>query len=132
MCIRDSHELNQANIDHRDLVRLNIYKHITRISKGPRYGGIVVDPPPYEPSGQKPSSIGYGSAALAPYCLPMLQDNGWMLCFFHYGSGIDDEEQKIIDSSDGTLEIIWRGTSGDDYPEVDTTKKLRVTAFKKI
>lgn len=125
-------ELNGVAVDRRDLARMNIYQHIRRAQAGrQRYGGIIVDAPPDAASGTGPR----GAIALAPSCARMLEPGGWMLCFFHHeAERTHDELDAAVTAAaaaDGKrLDVVWRGTSGEDFPEEDPRRKLRISAFQ--
>jgi len=129
--LRANYRLNELRIDERDLVRLNIYQHLRKkATQRQRYDGIIIDCPPYAP--HKDRTPGErGIFALARHARPMLAPGGWMLCFFHHLSEPRDElEAKIVRECGDDLEIAWRGSSGDDFPETEPAHKSRMTAFR--
>lgn len=121
---RANSELNGVRLDARDLARMNIYQHLRRQQAArQRYGGIILDPPP-DPSAP-------GLLALAPRCARMLEPGGWLLCFYHHEPERthDELDGDLLAAADRPLDVLWRGTSGPDFPEEDPRKKLRLTAF---
>ncbi len=132
---KHNHELNGVAIDDRDLMRVNIYQHLRRASaKRRRFDAIILDAPPYsEASARSDRTPGArGLPALAALTAPLLNPGGWLLCFFHHSPLSHAEHEAAFVADAGMeLDIAWRGTSGDDFPESDERNKLRLTAFTK-
>lgn len=129
---RDNYRLNDLAIDDRDLVRLNIYQHLRRNSaRRLSYEGVIIDSPPYAP--HKDRTPGKrGLLAIAENVRPMLAEGGWMLCFFHHMRKPRAElEDEVLNACPG-MRVIWRGQSGDDFPEDDERDKSRMTAFQVV
>jgi 23S rRNA (cytosine1962-C5)-methyltransferase len=127
-------ELNQLAIDERDLARMNIYQHIRRAQAGrQRYGGIIVDPPPgpAEPRRKDRTPGLRGTFALVQPAARMLEPGGWLLCFHHRDSRerAAIEEEMAAAAGPVRLELLWWGESGDDFPEPDPRRGLRVSAW---
>ena len=126
---RVNHTLNELPVDDRSLLRGNIYTHLPRaVRQGQRFDAVILDPPPQLPriKGRRPQ--GQDFATLARFATDLLEDEGWVLCFFNrYDKSLERYEQEVADASDGKLQPLWRGTSGDDFPEGE----LRVTAWIK-
>jgi 23S rRNA (cytosine1962-C5)-methyltransferase len=124
-----NHALNGVPIDDRDLARVNIYQHLKRVAaRRKRWGGIVLDPPPPP----RRDDAGKALEKLAALTAPTLDPDGWLLCFFHHSDrSRDDHEQAVLAAAGVPLEVAWRGTSGDDFPETDPNRKLRLTAFRR-
>jgi 23S rRNA (cytosine1962-C5)-methyltransferase len=129
---RENYKANGVSIDGRDTVRGDAYQHMKRAaSSGQQFGGAMIDVPPGLHRGG--GSSFEGLCALAGPVVSMLSDDGWVLCFFHHTSHSHDElEQRFIDAAGVPLKSIWRGTSGEDFPESDPTKKLRLSAMTKV
>ena len=125
-------ELNHVPVDERDLARMNIYQHIRRAQAGrQRYGAIILDPPPGpERPRRKDRTPGErGTLALVPQVARMLEPGGWLLCFFHHDPREQAELEAEVTTGDPRLELLWRGESGDDFPDSPVRRKLRVSAW---
>ncbi|MCA8959633.1 MAG: class I SAM-dependent methyltransferase, partial [Planctomycetes bacterium] len=129
---RENHRLNDLAVDERGFLCGDVYRHLPRASKsGAQFDGIVLDPPPRVPERQRRRNPdGQDYAALVRLVIPLLAPRAWLLCFFHrFDRTRDAFEREVIEASDHTLRIEWRGTSGPDFPENDPERKLRLTAF---
>ena len=130
---RANHVCNELPIDARDLARMNIYQHLRRQSAGRlRCGGIIVDAPPLAGLALRSDRTpgGRGLFALVPLAARMLVAGGWMLCFFHHDERDRDQlERAVQDAAGAPLDVLWRGESGPDFPELVPHRKLRLTAF---
>lgn len=128
---RENYKANGLSIDGRDLVRGNAYQHMRRAAKaGQRFDGIVVDVPPGLHRGSATSFE--GTCGLAADLVSMLSENGWVLCFFHHiAQSHEAVEASFAQAAGCALKPLWRGTSGEDFPENDPTKKLRLSALAK-
>jgi 23S rRNA (cytosine1962-C5)-methyltransferase len=128
-----NHELNCLPIDDRCLVRGNIYTHLPRaIKNGQRFDAVILDPPPQLPriKGRRPEGQDY--AKLARLATELLDEGGWLLCFFsRYDRSLDQYEEEVALASDGKLRPGWRGTSGDDFPSENPQENLRLTTWIK-
>jgi 23S rRNA (cytosine1962-C5)-methyltransferase len=133
---RANHELNGVPIDDRSVARMNLYQHLRKNKAArQRYGAIILDPPPGpetpRPGDRTPGER--GPLALIPHVARMLEPGGWLLVFLHHGiRTAADGERDIVAAAAGVgvaLEPTWRGTSGDDFPEEDATRKLQLVAF---
>lgn len=129
---RANHELNRVPIDERDLMNVNLYQHLRKAAAGRRrFDGVIVDPPPLEPRDRTPGPKGL--AGLAPLVARMLDPGGWMLCLIHGDERpYDQREREVIDSAGVPMDVMWRGASGDDFPDGDPKWKLRITAFRRL
>jgi len=129
---RENHRLNGLSVDPRDFLLGNVYQHLPHARRsGLSFDGIVLDPPPRVPrrmARRRPQGQDYGQ--LAELAGPLMAPEGWLLCFFNR---IDRNraslEQEVLEHAGVPLEPIWRGTSGEDFPERDPERKLRLTAF---
>ncbi|MBL4846232.1 MAG: class I SAM-dependent methyltransferase [Planctomycetes bacterium] len=121
--------LNDLHVDGRDLVREDLYAYLRRaLRKEASFDGVVLDPPPQVPN--RPPGAGQDYGTLARLAGPLLSPGGWLLCFFHRRDKPRSEyEQEVLEASPAPLEILWRGTSGVDFPEANVESKLRFTAF---
>lgn len=128
-----NHALNNLPIDDRDLMKVNLYQHLRKAAAGRRrFDGIIVDPPPLAPRDRTPGAK--GMIGLAPLVARMLAPGGWLLCLLHGNdSTYEEREQALIDATAQTpLEPMWRGTSGDDFPDEDARWKLQLAAFRRV
>lgn len=130
---RANHALNDLPIDDRSLFRGNIYTHLPRaIRHGQRFDAVILDPPPKPPriKGHKPKGQDYST--LARFATDLLDDGGWLLCFFsRFDQSRQEYEAEVAAAGDGRLQPSWRGASGDDFPEANPESKLRLTAWTK-
>ena len=82
---RENHRLNDLSIDNRGFLCGDVYRHLPRAAKsGAQFDGIVLDPPPRVPERKRrrhPDGQDFGK--LTELVLPLLEDAGWLLCFFH-------------------------------------------------
>ena len=125
--------LNGLPIDDRALFRGNIYTHLPRaIRNGQRFDAVILDPPPKPPriKGHKPHGQDY--PRLAQWATELLDDDGWLLCFFsRFDQSRAQYEAEVAAAGAGKLQLWWRGSSGDDFPEENPEAKLRLTAWIK-
>jgi 23S rRNA (cytosine1962-C5)-methyltransferase len=127
-----NHDLNGLPIDDRNLIREDLYKYLRRAGKKKRLqvDGVILDPPPMVPGRGSHRPPGQDYATLVPLATPLLSVGGWLLCFFHrHERTRADAEAEVLRASTVPLEVLWRGTSGVDFPEDDPQAKLRFTAF---
>ena len=130
--LKRNYALNDLPLDDRDLVRLDLYPHLRRLAREEKtFEGIVLDPPPQVPGrGSKREPRGQDFTTLVPLAADVLAPEGWLLCFFSsYRRTRSAYEAEVLGASPVPLDVIWRGTSGIDFPEEDPESKLRVTAF---
>jgi 23S rRNA (cytosine1962-C5)-methyltransferase len=130
---RANHELNNLPIDDRSLLRGNVYTHLPRaIRNGQRFDAVILDPPPRLPRSKARKPQGQDYTRLARWATDLLEDGGWLLCFFsRYDQSRERYEEEVVAASDGDLRPWWRGTSGDDFPEEKSRENLRLTAWIK-
>ena len=130
--IRRNLERNGLPVDDRNLVREDLYKHLRRAGrKEVAVDAIVLDPPPKVPARGSHAPPGQDFETLAPLCTALLAPGGWLLCFFHRRDVPRERyEAQVFEASPRPLQVLWRGTSGDDFPEADPEAKLRFTAFE--
>jgi len=130
---QENHRLNELAMDARDLLCGDVYFHLPRAARsGRRFGGIILDPPPKVPERGWHKPEGQDLAKLASLCGPLLEPGGWLLCFMHRASGRREAVEAEIQEAAGVpLQVIWRGTSGEDFPELELEAKLRLTAFRR-
>lgn len=128
---RRNHELNDQRVDARNFVKGSVYDLLPRAGRGgQRFGGILLDPPPQVPVRNRRLPPGQDYASLIPRCLPVLADDGWLVCTLHRYDQRSESYRQIIESaSGGRLELIDTLTSGDEFPEDDPEKKLRILVF---
>ncbi len=129
---RDNHRLNDLPVDNRAFMCGDVYQHLPRAAKaGVTFDAIVLDPPPRVPArGHRRNPEGQDFEKLIELTLPLLADDGWLLCFFHrFDRTREQFESEVAEASAGQLEPGWRGISGDDFQEDNPEKKLRLTAF---
>ena len=56
-----------------------------------------------------------------------------MLCFFsRYEGEREQSEQEVLDNSVCELEVIFRATSGEDFPERNPESKLKLSVFRRV
>ncbi len=129
--VRTNLELNELRVDARDLIAGDLYVHLRRMAKGSRrFDGIILDPPPQVPGRGAHRPSGQDYETLLPATLPLLSPGGWLLCFFSRRNQSQATcEAAIQDAASVPLEVIHRGTSGDDFPEADANAKLSFSAF---
>lgn len=128
----DNHRLNNQRIDHRDLVCQDVAQFLKGAAGGKRrFGGIIVDPPPSREDGRQEGEL--SPIGLSAQVNALLQPGGWSLCFFHHDQRCWDElEAEYIEASGQELEVVWRGRSGTDFPEVDERRALRLSTFQRL
>lgn len=128
--LKRNYKLNRLRIDDRDLVRADLYPHLRRLANaGREFDGIILDPPPMVPGREV---RGQDYADLVRLATEVLAPDGWLLCFFSsYRRTRDAYEEEVLGASPGTLDVLWRGTSGIDFPETDADAKLRFAAFRR-
>ncbi len=129
---RENHLLNDLRVDPRDFLVGNVYQHLPHAQRAKlRFDGIVLDPPPRVPNRmarRRPQGQDYGQ--FVKLVAPLMAPEGWLLCFFHrFDRSRKAFEQEVLEHAGVSLEPIWRGTSGEDFPEHDLERKLRLTAF---
>ncbi len=129
---RKNHLLNDLPLDSRSFMKGNVYQHLPRAHRaGVCFDGVILDPPPRVPdrmANRQP--LGQDYRQLTPLVTPLLAPGAWLLCFFNrFDRCRVDLEQDVLESSEVPLEVLWRGSSGEDFPEDDRERKLRLTAF---
>ena len=129
---RKNHRLNDLPIEDRAFLKGNVYQHLPRAFRaGASFEGIILDPPPRVPKGMaRRRPLGQDFAQLASLAAPLLAAGGWLLCFFsRFDREREDFERDVLENAGGPLSVLWRGESGEDFPEADSERKLRLTAF---
>lgn len=132
MLARENHRLNGLHIDERSFFAGDVYRHLPRAARsGRQFDGIVLDPPPCVPGQRRKNNPGAQDfARLTRLTTQVLAPGGWLLCFFHrFDRSRAEFEAEVMAHSACDLSVLWRGTSGPDFPELDPERKLRVTAF---
>jgi len=132
--LKRNYALNDLPIDDRDLVQSDLYPHLRRLAReGKAFEGVVLDPPPQVPGrGSESERRGQDFTTLVPLAADVLAPEGWLLCFFSsYRRTRTAYEAEVLAAAPYPLDVIWRGTSGIDFPEEDPESKLRVTAFSR-
>jgi 23S rRNA (cytosine1962-C5)-methyltransferase len=130
---QENHALNGSPVDDRALVRGDVYRHLPRAQRsGQQFDGIILDPPPQVPDrGGRRKPVGQDVGTLARLCSGLLAPNAWMLCLFHGRAGTwQERENEVLSCAARPLSVIWRGQSGEDFYEVNTQDKLKMTAFQ--
>ncbi len=125
---QENHKLNDQRTDARDCERLDVEKMLRKAaSKGRRFGGIIVDPPPPGLSAQDVAT----PISLAPLLAKVADEGAWILCFFHHDKRSWDELENTMGEALGRrFEPLWRGRSGRDFPESSQERDLRLSAFR--
>ena len=128
-----NHAINGVPIEERDLMRGDLYYHLPRAAKaGKSFDAIILDPPPEMPRSKRGHARGQDYPRLTRLATSLLAPGAWLLCFFHgYEMTRKTFEDQVLEASRCDLEVLWRGTSGDDFPEHDPEKKLRLTVFQR-
>ena len=129
---RHNCRLNGLKPDGRSFMVGNVYQHLPRaLRAGVRFDGIILDPPPRVPRGmahRRPK--GQDFTQLTGLAAPLLAPGGWLLCFFsRYDRSRAAYEAEVLENAGVLLSVLWRGESGEDFPEEDPERKLRLTAF---
>ena len=131
--IQDNYRINNIELDTRNFLRGDIYKHLPRaIKAGQRFDGIILDPPPkiYPSRYASHRPRGQDFPALIQYCSELLNPGGWIMgMLHHFDYSWDDFEDQVTQASNGLLHPQVRITSGIDFPESEPAKKLRVSIF---
>ncbi len=124
-----NHARNAQHVDHRDLVCEDVLRYLGRTGTiERRYGGVIVDPPPNREGNTQSGSL--STISLAAKVHPMMEAGGWILCFFHHDARSWDElEHAVFEAVGHKLPVLWRGTSGSDFPEGDARRRLRLSSF---
>jgi 23S rRNA (cytosine1962-C5)-methyltransferase len=129
---RENHRLNDLAVDERAFLKGNVYQHLPRaLRAGAIFEGIILDPPPRVPNSMahRPPR-GQDFAQLASLAAPLLATGGWLLCFFsRYDRVRAACEKDVLENAGVPLSVLWRGESGEDFPEAEPERKLRLTAF---
>ena len=132
---REHHVLNDLPVDSRSFIVGNVYQQLARARRGTvALDGIILDPPPVVPrklAPRKPKGQDYPQ--LSSLAAPLLSVGGWLLCFFsRFDRTRAEYERDVLDHAGTPLEVIWRGTSGVDFPAIDAEQKLRMTVFERV
>lgn len=131
---RQNHQLNGLPIDNRALMCGNVYEHLPRASKaGQQFDGIILDPPPQVPENTgRQRALGQDYPQLMPLVAPLLAPEAWLLCFFNRLDQTRQQlEAQVLSCAGVPLAVCWRGESGEDFPELESERKLRLTAFRR-
>lgn len=134
MLARENHRLNGLPINERSFIAGDVYRHLPRAARGgAQFDGIVLDPPPCVPRQWRKNHPGAQDfARLTRLTTKLLAPGGWLLCFFHrFDRSRAEFEAEVMAHAAYDLRVLWRGTSGPDFPELDPERKLRVTAFER-
>jgi 23S rRNA (cytosine1962-C5)-methyltransferase len=129
---RENHRLNGLPINERSFFAGDVYRHLPRAARsGAQFDGIVLDPPPCVPGQRRKNNPrAQDFARLTRLTTRVLAPGGWLLCFFHrFDRSRAEFESEVMTNAACDLSVLWRGTSGPDFPELDPEQKLRVTAF---
>jgi len=129
---RENHRANDLSVDARNFMAGDVYQHLPRAARsGASFDGIILDPPPRVH--RRKGATGAASqdfAELAKLSCALLAPGGWLLCFFHrFDRSRAEFEAEVLSHSGCPLEVLWRGGSGEDFPEPNPEHALRVTAF---
>lgn len=134
MLARENHQLNALPINERNFFVGDVYRHLPRAARaGVQFDGIVLDPPPCVPGQRRKNNPGAQDfGRLTRLTTRVLAPGGWLLCFFHrFDRSRAEFESEVMANAECDLSVLWRGTSGFDFPELDPERKLRVTAFER-
>ncbi len=121
-----NHGLNDQAIGSRDLQRQDVRKMLRQAARSSRrFGGVIVDPPPAV------AGNALTPMSLAPLVGRVIAPGGWMLCFFHH----DKESWDVLEATTAEAlgrpsKVIWRGCSGDDFPESVPERDLRLSVLQ--
>ncbi len=126
---QENHKLNEQRTDARDCERLDVAKMLRKAAQSKRrFGGIIVDPPPPGVSAGEDIAT---PITLAPLLAKVADEGAWVLCFFHHDSRSWDElEATMGDALGRPYKAIWRGRSGEDFPESSPERDLRLSALQ--
>lgn len=131
---RENHRRNRVECDGRNFVRGNVYAHLPRAARaGQLFDGIILDPPPEMTRGRRKKRIKHQDyPKLARLCAPLLAEGGWLVCLFHrWDQTRDAYEKQVCEHAGVPLELMARGTSGEDFPERDAEAKMRYSVFRR-
>ena len=129
---RENHRVNGLPVDGRGFLAGDVYQHLPRAARsGASFDAIILDPPPRVH--RRKGATGAASqdfAELTKLSTALLDSGGWLLCFFHrFDRGRAAFEAEVLESAICPLSVLWRGGSGEDFPEPNPEHALRVTAF---
>ena len=129
---RENHRVNGLPVDGRGFLAGDVYQHLPRAARsGASFDAIILDPPPRVH--RRKGATGAASqdfAELTRLSTALLDSGGWLLCFFHrFDRGRAAFEAEVLESAICPLSVLWRGGSGEDFPEPNPEHALRVTAF---
>ena len=130
--IGENYALNGQSLDSRDVVRGDLYRHLSRAVKaGHRFDGIILDPPPQVYSGHRKSTIkGQDFPHLTTLCGELLAPGAWMMCLFHrFEQSLEEFEGQVERHTQTPVEAIWRCTSEEDFADPDPQRRLRITVY---
>ena len=128
------HRENGLEVDNRSFLRGNVYQVLKRAGRGGvQVDGVILDPPPVVPRKLAPRPpVGQDFEQLTSLAAPMLAPGAWLLCFFSREDVSREESEAAVERGAGMpLEVIWRGTSGVDFPAQGEERQLRLTAWRK-
>lgn len=129
--IKANLRLNKLPVDDRNLISADLYTYLRRMTGKAMVDAIVLDPPPVVPARGTHAPRGQDYETLVPLAMPLLAPGDWLLCFFHRrGRPLADCEGEVLAVAGRRLQVLWRGTSGVDFPEQSADSKLRFTAFR--
>jgi 23S rRNA (cytosine1962-C5)-methyltransferase len=134
--IEHNHRSNQLEFDARMVVPSDVYRFLQRgKGAGRTWSTIILDPPPnVAPKSKKfrGRSRGQDFDTLIPLCLPILEDEGELIVFLNRRDISSEEHEATLSKAWGEtpMEKTWSVVSGDDFPEDDPEKKLRVSAYR--
>jgi len=129
---RRNHQLNDQRIDDRDIMKADCLRWLRRSRR--QVGGIILDPPPRLPGQRKGDPQAW--TPLVRHAAVLLEPQGWILALLNR-RGVPRAlwEERVIEAAahaEVRIEPFWRGTSGDDFWELDPEARLRVTAFRRV
>jgi 23S rRNA (cytosine1962-C5)-methyltransferase len=129
--IKANLQLNGLPVDDRNLISADLYSYLRRRRGEATVDAIVLDPPPVVPARGTHAPSGQDYETLVPLAMPWLAPGGWLLCFFHHrGKALEACEAEVLAGAGRRVQVLWRGTSGADFPEQSPDAKLRFTAFR--
>ena len=134
--IEVNHDLNELPFDERMFLASDVYRFLKKARKGQRrWSLIVLDPPPQvSPKGTPRTGRGQDFQTLIPLCLQVLQPGGQLITFLNRRDISTKTHLQQVETAANKVPLkhCWSLTSGEDFPEKTSEKKLRVISFEKM
>lgn len=123
-----NHQLNGQLVPARDFQAVEVGRWLRlALRRDRRFDGIILDPPPRMPSGR----ARFSRPRLYRDSVQLLSKDGWLMVFFNRrGSDWLEQEKDVFEAAGRDLEVIWRSTSGQDFPEAKEEDRLRMSVFR--